>query len=52
MSIAYFIVVTTLMKQFGLGIMDSRFNNYIVDTAKGGLIDVIKNFISNQTSMS
>ena len=47
MSIAYFIVVTTLMKQFGLGIMDSRFNNYIVDTAKGGLIDVIKNFISN-----
>ena len=46
-SIVYFALVTALMKKFGLGIMDNRFTNYMVNSAEGGLIDVIKNFFSN-----
>ena len=47
MSLSYFIVVTVLMNYFGLGIMDNRFTNYMVDAANGGLIDVIRNFVTN-----
>lgn len=47
MAIVYFMIVTMLMKYYGLGIMDNRFTNYMVDSAEGGLIDVVKNFFAN-----
>ena len=46
-SVVYFLVVTYFMGKYGLGIMDSRFTNYMADASKGGLIDVIRNFITN-----
>ncbi len=45
-SIAYFIVVTKLMAEYGLGIMtDSRYSAYVYDD--GGLITVVKSVIQN-----
>lgn len=41
-AIVYFLVVTTLMKKYGLGIMATRYDNY-----GSSLFDVIKNFITN-----
>lgn len=46
-SVVYFLVVMYFMGKYGLGIMDSRFTNYMADASKGGLIDVIRNFITN-----
>ena len=46
-SVLYFGIVTFFMSRYGLGIMDNRFSNYMVDAKSGGLIDVIRNFIVN-----
>lgn len=45
-AIVYFLVVSLLMKKYGLGIMSNRYNNYMV-TGSGSLFDVIKNFMVN-----
>lgn len=45
-GVAYFLTVTMLMRHFGLGVMSNRYENYMVGSS-GGLMDVIKNFITN-----
>ncbi len=46
LAIAYFLIVTLMMKKYGLGVMTYRYDNYINGT-EGGLMDVIRNFITN-----
>lgn len=46
-SVAYFLIVSMFMSKYGLGIMDNRFSNYMVNSATGSLVDVIRNFIAN-----
>ena len=45
-AVAYFLVVTTLMQKYGLGVMTYRYSNFMVDGA-GSLMDVIRNFVTN-----
>lgn len=45
-SIVYFLVISTLMKQYGTGIMLGRFDNMIYDR-EDGLIGVIKTILIN-----
>lgn len=45
-GVAYFLTVTMLMRRFGTGVMTDRYDNYMIDGG-GGLMDVIKNFITN-----
>ncbi len=45
-GVAYFLTVTMLMRHFGLGVMSNRYENYMAGDS-GGLMDVIKNFITN-----
>lgn len=47
-SVIYFVVVTTLMKIYGEGIMSGRYENYIFNN-EGSLITVIINIIKNPT---
>ena len=45
-AVVYFLVVTTLMQKYGLGVMTYRYSNFMVDGA-GSLMDVIRNFVTN-----
>ncbi len=45
-AIAYFMIITSLMSAYGLGIMDNRYQNYIFDE-NGSLFDVVKNILIN-----
>lgn len=45
-AVIYFVVVTTLMREYGLGVMTYRYDNFMVDSA-GSLMDVIRNFVVN-----
>ncbi len=47
LSVVYFLTVSFFMKKYGLGIMDNRFSNYMVDSRTGSLMDVIRNFVTN-----
>lgn len=45
-SIIYFVIVSYFMSKYGLGIMDSRYDNFIYD-GSGSLVTVIKAVILN-----
>ncbi len=46
-SVLYFVVVTILLKVFGNGVMESRFDNYAVGAAGGSMFDLLRNIITN-----
>lgn len=45
-GVAYFLIAMIFMQRFGLGVMSYRYENYMSGES-GGLMDVIRNFISN-----
>lgn len=45
-GVAYFLIVMIFMQRYGLGVMSYRYENYMASD-DGGLMDVIRNFISN-----